>query len=259
MLPAGVDAVVVVVVHACDVVADVLGAVVVIRSALILGVDILEDEAAQPSAVLQVELGAEHHVLQTVHEVAALLPCVPLFALAVAVVVEQEHLAVVFEEVVGVYREAPQVGVEVQTRHPTAQLVAGAVGVDSVGCVAAARYESVPEVLYARAGRYALHVAVAVATIGLAAELARHLQSQFEAEREERVLVAYLQIARLGVVEHVVGVFLLLVGEVVLPAVVGHHAVGDVSLKVKPALCTGDGPVFGQGDAHLRHWSGVDA
>lgn len=192
MLPAGVDAMVVIVVHACDVVADVLRVVVVVRSALILRVYILEDEAAQPCAVLHVELGTEHHVLQIVHEVAALLPCVPLFALAVAVVVEQEHLAVVFEEVVGVYREAPQIGVKVQTRYPTAQLVAGAVGVESIGSIAAARYEGVPEVLYARAGRYTLHVAVAVEAIGLATELARHLQSQFEAEREERVLVAYL-------------------------------------------------------------------
>ena len=88
MLPSRVYAMVVIVIDASYVVANVLGAVVVVWTTLMFGIYILKNQAAKPCAVLHIKLRTKHHILQTIHEVAMLLLCVPLLTFTIAVVVE---------------------------------------------------------------------------------------------------------------------------------------------------------------------------
>ena len=92
-----------------------------------------------------------------------------------------------------------------------------------------------------------------------AAEGGGHLQSEFHGEGIEAVFLAYLQIAGLAVIEHAVGIALLPGGEIVLPVLVGHLAIGDVALQVHPVVGAGQCPVVGQREPHLRHRAGIDA
>ena len=59
-------------------------------------------------------------------------------------------------------------------------------------------------------------------------------------------------------IEHAVGILRLLLGEIMLPVVIGHLAIGDVTLDGEPVVCEGKRPVLRQRQAHLRHRTGVD-
>ena len=74
---------------------------------MVFRIEIFEDDVPQPRTVLDVHLRSEHDVLHVVKEVAVVLPVVPVLARAVSVIVKEEHLAVIFEEVVGIYRCTP--------------------------------------------------------------------------------------------------------------------------------------------------------
>ena len=71
--------------------------------------------------------------------------------------------------------------------------------------------------------------------------------------------IADHQIAGLGVQEHVVGIFRLFLGEVMLPVLVGQPPVGNVSFEMKPAIGKGQCPVLWQSQPHLRYRPSVDA
>ena len=107
VLIARIDAVVVIVVDAGYLVADVLRVVVVVGATLVFCVDVFGYDVAQPSAVFQFQFAAKHDVFKVVEEVAAMYALVPVVARAVAVVVDMEHLTIIFKEVVGIYRESP--------------------------------------------------------------------------------------------------------------------------------------------------------
>ena len=200
MLPSGVGAVVIVVVGAGNVVADVLRAVVVVWTALVFRIEILEHDVSQPCAILDVHLCSEHHVFEAIHEVAAVLPCVPLLALSVAVIVEQEHLAVVLEEMVGIHAQSPCLGVVVYSHHPAAQDVALLVAIHSVCVVLSSGKERVPERFEAFFGRNGNHLALSVALVWCAAKLGSHLQSHLQTQRIQVLVFAYAQISSLRVV-----------------------------------------------------------
>ena len=80
MLIARIDAVVVIVVDAGYLVADVLRVVVVVGAALVFCVDVFGYDVAQPSSVLQFQFAAQHDVLKVVEEVAAMYALVPVVA-----------------------------------------------------------------------------------------------------------------------------------------------------------------------------------
>ena len=54
MLPSRIDAMVVVVVHASEMVRNIHRMVVIVRTALVLSIEIFEDDVTQPSAIFQV-------------------------------------------------------------------------------------------------------------------------------------------------------------------------------------------------------------
>ena len=130
VLVAGVEVVVVVVVHTADLVGYLRGLVVVDGAALVGGVEILVGEGREPAAVVELEVDAPEAVVPSVLE---------------------EHLGVVFEEVVVVKAEAPALALVVEAEEPAAQGVARCVGVAiAIGGVAAEAEGSVYVVLETR-------------------------------------------------------------------------------------------------------------
>ena len=54
------------------------------------------------------------------------------------------------------------------------------------------------------------------------------------------------------------GIFVVLTGKVLLPAIVSRLAIGDMTFQRQPVLRMGNGPVVRQGKSHLRHRTGID-
>ena len=77
---------------------------------------------------------------------------------------------------------------------------------------------------------------VTTGMISSASEERSHLESQFDRPGAEAIGVANHQVARLAVIEHIVGIFRLLVGEVVLPVLVGQTSVCDMAFDMQPAV-----------------------
>ena len=233
MLPAGEDVVVVEIIYAADVVAAPLAVVVVQRATLVLGVDVFQHYGIEPVVGLVVVFYSEKPVFQAVEEIASALACVPILALPVAVVIEHEHRRMVFKVFVGIHAEAPPVAVVVHACHPAAQLVAGLVLIDGAFLyyVGTSGYECAYEIFEPLPVFNLLHT-VGTGLIRCSAERAGHLQTQFDRPGREYRGVANLEEARLAVVEHLVGILRLSVGEAVLPVVVGHATVCYVAFQV---------------------------
>ena len=246
VLPSRVDVMVVVVVHASDVVGYGLRVVVINRTALVFGVHIFEDDIAYPSVVLEVEFHAEQHVLEVVNEIAAFLFHLPFFSFSVSVIVHQEKGGVVFEVFVDVESPAPCVAVVVESRHPTADLVSGDVLIGGLADVGASRNECVPHAFQSTFSFHGQHGAVALPLIGCSSEGGCHLKSEFERPWEEPVFVSDFEISGFAVIEHVVCVVVNLIGECVLPIVVGHLSVCDMSFQPQPAVGVWNHPIFGE-------------
>ena len=261
MLPTGVDIMVVKVVTATQVVVAAYSVVVVNRTALVLGVKIFEHHATQPRAIFQVELGAQHPVFEVVKEETRLLLGVPFVALAITVVVELEHRREILIVLVGIKVPRHPLAIIIETNEPTAQHVAFLVAIHRslARLVAACRHKGMPKATNALVVFNDAHAATAVGHIGRSAKESGLLQSQLERPGNETVLAAYLQVARLAVVEHMVGIFALPIGERMLPTVVGHHAVSYVAFHLKPTAQGRNGPIARQGQSHLGHRTRVDS
>ena len=125
-------------------------------------------------------------------------------------------------------------------------MVALGVLVVAVGHVGASAYEGVEE---RREPFLVLQCAVWV-DVACAAKHA----AVFHAQLKGHAPPAEAQVGGLAVVEHVLGVARLSVGEVFLPCVVGGHAVGTVSFDGEPSLGVGYGHIVCQAYAQL--WYG---
>ena len=91
MLPARGDMVIVVIVTTAQMVLPRHVMVMIDRTALILRVEIFEDDIAQPRTILQVQFTAKHNILEIVEHIAMFLLLIPLTARAVSVVIELQH------------------------------------------------------------------------------------------------------------------------------------------------------------------------
>ena len=60
-------------------------------------------------------------------------------------------------------------------------------------------------------------------------------------------------------IEHVFGIFMLLIGKILLPFIIGSLSVGDMAFESEPFLCMRDDPIVRQGKPYLRNRTGVDA
>ena len=103
------------------------------------------------------KLATKHHITQSILKVAVFLPYVPLFALAITVIVEQEHLTMILKEVVGIYRESPQLMIVVYTHEPTAQYVAFLIAIYSIGRVLTTWHKCIPKTLKSTICRHLHH------------------------------------------------------------------------------------------------------
>ena len=93
--------------------------------------------------------------------------------------------------------------------------------------------------------------------VARAPELRRHAKADLVGQREH-ILTPEAPVERFLVVEGVLHVACACLRPVLLPAAVGHHAVGAVELPLPPAPRAGEGePVYVQ--AHLWDRAGVDA
>ena len=60
-------------------------------------------------------------------------------------------------------------------------------------------------------------------------------------------------------IECAFSIFMLLIGKVLLPFIVGSLAVGDMAFESEPFLRMRDDPIVWQGESYLRNRTGVDA
>ena len=154
-----------------------------------------------------------------------------------------------------------EVAIVVEPGHPTAHLVARHVLIESLARVSTARHESPPEgtdALVALDVPRGLPV-LAHGTVSVTTKLGAHLQAKLQRPGAEALLAAYLQVAGLAVIEHPVGVFFPQAGDIVLPPLVCHYAISDMTFQVKPSAQGGDCPILRQGQPHLRNGTGIDA
>ena len=142
----------------------------------------------------------------------------------------------VFKEVLGINGRAPPFAFVVETQMPAAELVALHVGIVAVARVAAAGDKGVEEVfravphLYIFAREVAAVVGSAPHVPRLTAELGVHLESAGKGEGEF-VRIADFQETGFAVEERVVGIGHARGVELVLPSVVGEHAVSHVPFE----------------------------
>ena len=163
----------------------------------------------------------------------------------------------VLKILIGVDSEAPCVVVPIHAYHPTSKMVSFNVLVLVLAYIVSAGHERVEKRLKAAVALQLFHTALAVGLIARSAEYCSHLATKLERERAKPVLVAYLQVKRLAMVKHAVGILALALGEIVLPIVIGHAPVGHMPLKVKPAVAERQRPILRQGQTRLRHGARV--
>ena len=259
MLIAGIEAVVVEVVLTAEVVGDGCGVVVIDGAALIFRVEILENEIVEPRIGFVVIFETEHPVFKIVDEITVLFLHLPFIARSVAVVVHEEHGRMVLEELVGIQRETAPVAVVVQPRNPRAEHIALDILVYHLTGIAAATEDGMPVVGDAAAGLHLLHGAGGVRRIDCSTKEGNHLEAEFQRPGTETLLVSYFQISGFRVVQHLVGIPVLAVGEIGLPVAVGENAEGKMAFKMEPAARERHRPVIGKGQTHLRNGSGIDA
>ena len=215
MLPTGIDIVVVEVVVATHVHLVVMRVVVVNRSALVFGIDILHYDVPYPPVVLEVELHSEEPVGEVVEYELTFLLHIPLLARSVTVVVNQEHGRMVFEILVGIERELPGIGIVVQSCYPAAEVVSFRILIYGrhLRSISSAWYQSLEHALQASVVLHDSLFASSIKHVACSTELCRHFQSKLKREWHEAVRIAYHYVARLAVVEHAIGIFALPVCE----------------------------------------------
>ena len=100
-------------------VGNIDGTVVVIRTTLILGIEILYHHISQPLAILEIQLSTQHDILERIEEKTGVFLLIPLIrSLAITIIVEEEKLTVVLEEMIGIDAEFPAVEIIVEAHHP---------------------------------------------------------------------------------------------------------------------------------------------
>ena len=116
-----------------------------------------------------------------------------------------------------------------------------------------------PETTKSIFGWFLYHLTCFGTKIGLATKQVGHLHPQLQAPWAKPLLAAYLQITSLAMIEHFVGIFLLLVREIMLPTVISHHTIGNMSFQLHPAIEYRQGPIIRQGKANLGNRAGIDS
>ena len=130
----------------------------------------------------------------------------------------------IFEIMIGIDGSLPSVSIIIDTHQPTAQLVAGNIGISPFTCIRARCRQRMPEAFQIFLGRNLYHT-VTYWTIRIATKLSNHLQAHFYAERTESVLIADTQETSLAVIENVVAIFSLPFREIMLPAIICSHTI----------------------------------
>ena len=102
MLPAGEESVIVIVVTPTDMVAHGRSMIMIDGAALVFRIQILYHYIVHSTATFEIEFHPEHHVGKGIEEIAVFLTLIPFIALAIAIIIEHEHRAMVFKIFVGI-------------------------------------------------------------------------------------------------------------------------------------------------------------
>ena len=238
-------------------VCDTRCTVMIVRTTLIFGIEILQHHIFQPARILQIQFEAQHNVLQRIHEETAFYFLIPVCALTISIIVEEKHLAVIFEIMIGIDGSFPTVSVIIDTHQPTAQLVAGNIGISPFTCIRARCRQRMPEAFQIFLGRNLYHT-VTYWTICIATKLSNHFQAHFYAERTESILVSDTQETSLAVIEHVVTIFSLPFRKIMLPAIIRSHTISQMTFQLQPASTKRKRPIFRKRQTNLRYRTGID-
>ena len=109
---------IVIIIHTCHVVRNIDCMVVIVWTALILGIEILKDYVFDPSCILEVKLQSPEHILQGITIISTLLMSHPLITLTISIIVQEKHLAMVLEEMIGIGMSCPSISIVIDAHEP---------------------------------------------------------------------------------------------------------------------------------------------
>lgn len=98
MLPASIVTMIVIIVHSSQMIRNIHCMIMVIWSTLIFGMDILQYNITNPSAIFDIQFRTQHHVLEGIHKEAMAFLALPLLSFAITIIIKHKHLTVILEE-----------------------------------------------------------------------------------------------------------------------------------------------------------------
>ena len=160
---------------------------------------------------------------------------------------------------IGIDTHFPTVKIIIEAHYPRTKQVACLVGIFSITGICTTWEKRIPKRFPALVCWHLFHLSIWITEIRISIKKCRHLHPQLQAPWAKPLLAAYLQITRLAMIEHFVGIFLLLVREIMLPTVISHHTIGNMSFQLHPAIEYRQGPIIRQGKANLGNRAGIDS
>ena len=121
--------------------------IMVIWSTLIFGMDILQYNITNPSAIFDIQFRTQHHVLEGIHKEAMAFLALPLLSFAITIIIKHKHLTVILEEMICINAQLPGISIIVDAHEPRPQLVAGNIGILTFTIILSARNKSMPHSL----------------------------------------------------------------------------------------------------------------
>ena len=109
MDPAGIEAMVVIVLSTSNVIVHARIVVVVDWAALVPRIQEFDHHGVQPSHLGQLQVCTQHDVFERIEQVTVLLARVPFRTRPIAIVIQEEHGRMILEVMVGIECKAPTV------------------------------------------------------------------------------------------------------------------------------------------------------
>ena len=167
----------------------------------------------------------------------------------------------VFEILIHVNGKTPIVIVVIQTSNPATHLIALRI---LVWCshfkrFCSSRNECFPIVFQFCTSLDFRFPSVGIEYMRISTKQASHLQSRFKGKRIKTILVSNLDVTSLTMIEGVVYVFMLSLSEILLPMIVSHPTIRNMSLESNPSIAERWNPIFGQRQSHLWNRTRIDA
>ena len=130
----------------------------------------------------------------------------------------------------------PFLGIIVNAHNPRTQLIACYVWVFlSISSIGTTWNKRMPKSIQTLFCRY-LHLYTIIQTIEISSKLSAHFQTKFYAPRTVLPLIFYLKITRLAMIKDMIGIFGLTGSKFVLPMIIGHYSIRDMTFELQPTF-----------------------